>query len=68
MTVWYPEIEFICPFCGGSAAAGQLPEPFVVHSEPPCKQFDDLEAPAYLRAVHVEFAAAPNTRLPRYLS
>ncbi len=44
-------LEFVCPFCQGQCTAS-LEQECVVHSEPTCKTFDELEIDEFLHQVN----------------
>lgn len=44
-----PDVEFVCPFCGGRCAASKK-ECAVVHTKPTCDKFDKLEPDDFLHA------------------
>ena len=51
-------LSFVCPFCGRAAA---VCDPYaVMHAEPACVKFRDLEPTDYLHAVNVANGAYGN--------
>ena len=59
MPTFKAEVGDRCPFCKGRFEAGFVDGevPAVIHTEPRCAKFDELEPDAYLRAVNVELGA-----------
>lgn len=60
------ELDFWCPFCGGSVFVGKLPATgrgVVGHSVPQCGKFADLGAEDYMEAARLRMtggAGAPS--------
>lgn len=46
------KVQFVCPFCQKNASAGETDNvPYVLHEQPMCKLFEELEPDVYLRRV-----------------
>jgi hypothetical protein len=65
-----PSVEFACPFCELRVKAGEAVRPgdgeatpCVVHDEPVCKRFDELEPDEYMTAVNAKRAADKKSRV-----
>ena len=52
-------VEGKCPFCGGKWKMGYSTEdePLGVHSEPPCKDWLDMDLPEFMKAVRIKLKA-----------
>jgi hypothetical protein len=64
-----PSVEFTCPFCGHRVKAGEAvrpgeaeASPCVLHDEPVCERFDELEPDEFMQAVNAKRAADKKAR------
>jgi len=51
------EVSGKCPFCNLEISFGSVPKPFAAHALPMCKQYEQLDALEFIRAVNQRLAS-----------
>lgn len=60
---FHVQVRFVCPFCKGTCSAGFTRKsgvedmPAVLHSQPTCPKFDELEIDEFLHQVNIQYGA-----------